>query len=279
MGLQPNDDRTQADPGFAVWIRSLIDRARNSTTSTRITIAILLAGILFLAILILLHDRFVQEFGGDFFKLTYQFVLIIVLGGVVSLVYREFSREQDNRYKERIREQEKRQEKKKLLLAFHDNLVEVYNDTKRIRRLTRARVRCKPKGEPKSQEVEDLRIDLARYDEYMQSLVNGQLKFEYFKRQVESNEKLFGSSPTLLTNLKSMEGYLGDIIDEYERSYGILSTGNSDESIARFPELNKFIDEDKNDEHFKYKFGKPFKAVLNAIDEAIKDDEMREDAQ
>jgi hypothetical protein len=67
---------------------------------------------------------------GGVYKLTYQFLL---LGGVVSLLYKEFS-------DERNRDQERRI----LLRKMHSELLDVFNSAKLVHRTLRARIGYPP---------------------------------------------------------------------------------------------------------------------------------------
>ncbi len=91
---------------------------------------------------------FADKITSDVFKLTYQFLLIGVLGGAVSFVYREFQRERAARDEERLRESERRITELSQLQEISTELISAYNGAKKIRRLLLAQAIRGRRGEP-----------------------------------------------------------------------------------------------------------------------------------
>ena len=236
---------------------------------------ILIAGVVLLLLFIVFKNEMLRLLNEDLFKISYQFILLTVVGGIVSLVLENYSREQnvrrdkqvrqeEKRYKEQIREQERVTVRNKILLSFHDTLVETYNETKKIRRLLRARARRKsPSGDS------NIQINMKEYDLLLQGLINAQLKFEFCVRQVKSNESLFGSNPAVLKNLQLIESYLNKIVNEYEDNFANLSSGEDNIVITDFPRLAEFIESRKEGSRFSKSIKASFKTTLASIEELI----------
>jgi hypothetical protein len=128
--------------------------------------------------------------------LTYQFLLFVVIGALLSLAYRELQRQRD----ETATVRELRRE-------FLTRAIDAYNAAKKVRRLLRARAR------QHDQVTNMIQIRGVIYDEQMQLLADAQLRLETLKHLAESDFSLF---PGIATALESMEEYLGEIVKEYE---------------------------------------------------------------
>lgn len=113
------------------------------------------------------------------FEITLQFLLIVVFGGVLSRIYQD--RELARLEGIRVLEQEKHHRDNQLhgLQEAHSELLESYNEAKRIRRLLR--------GSAVLGTVHDehAKIDLPAYREHMEALIDVQLNLEALKRRAK----------------------------------------------------------------------------------------------
>jgi hypothetical protein len=197
-----------------------------------VKVAIALA-VVAVAALMFYHKEVATSLGDDIFGLTYQFLLLVVIGGAVTLLFSQYSREQ-------TREQERRAEERAIQREFHADLIQTYNAAKRIKRLLQARARSISRNE-EGEEVTV--IEKAPYDEQMQALIAIQLQFESLADEAKSNPDLFSGIEELKdlpSYLKNMGEYLHCIVNEYEDSYRLFSS-DSLLAIEKLPELREFI--------------------------------------
>jgi hypothetical protein len=207
--------------------------------------------------------------GTEVFKLTYEFLLIIVIGGAVSLLYSHFTK---------VREQEraKKAEEKTLQGKFRVGFLQSYNAAKSVRRLLRATARTITEVNGTTTEL----IKLSPYDRQMQKLVQVQLQFETLKEEAESEKDLFAGVPELQDlnkNLGTIESYLHDIISEYEKSSKLFQRGDP-QPLSEFKKLAEFIGPYDSATDFKAKFKKPAKDIVQGILKLLlmADDRQRE---
>jgi hypothetical protein len=152
------------------------------------------------------------------FELTYQFLLIGVIGGALTLFYQSVQRQRD------VREAERGLQRQLLI-----EVVQAYNGAKKVRRLVRAKARANDliRGEP--------------YDEQMESLLDIQLNFESLKHQAEANPQLFPINSGVRNALESIETYLNRIMDEYEKKLSLFAGAPATLPLAQLGELKEFI--------------------------------------
>src|ERR1041384_1379539 len=149
---------------------------------------IALAGV---AAFIVWHTEVERFLGSDVFKLTYQFLLITVVGGAIAALYKEFQRQRDEQTKQIERSAAAREAKRTVQRHFLTDSVAAYNLAKKARRLLRAKA-----IERRSQVHRD------PYDEQMQSLMDAQLAFEALVERVRASPNLF---PGVDTDLDAIE--------------------------------------------------------------------------
>lgn len=195
---------------------------QSSSGFTKFIAATGLIGVLLFLIFGSQIKRHVEE---KVFDSTYQFFLITIVGGGVSLVYEAYRRER-----------ELRERQKEIQRNLRSNLISSFNSAKQVRRLLRARA---------------VRIDsdagkelvLGReYSKQLDKLIDAQLSFELAVHVVKSEPGLFEGASSgdtaldLAAKLESVEDYLNEIITEYEKSYKTF-TGNP--PTKDFAELSK----------------------------------------
>jgi len=196
-----------------------------------------------LAIILCVEGLLNNTWDLETFKILLQFIFIVVIGGAITLIFSQYSKECEKR-------EQKKEEYRKILAE----IIKEYNSAKRIRRLLRA--------EAKIVTGEGIAIKAGPYREQMRALNNVQLRFEYLKRFVENSdyaELKSKKSDSIESYLKSIESYLNRIIKEYENSYPIFSN-NGFGLIKNFPYLEEFLKKDENREKFGKDFGRDFKA-------------------
>ncbi|MCI5222363.1 MAG: hypothetical protein D3924_06755 [Candidatus Electrothrix sp. AR4] len=148
----------------------------------------------------------------DVFKITYQFMIIVVTGGGMSWLFKELS----------IR-RERKLDNKVEYIELYKEIVTTYNQYKSIKRLLRARAVREITLDNELQEI----ILVEPYSELMSELNKIQLKFEFYKRHVSGNNSFFTvanmqykkeEKKTLYSELKNIEMYLNKVVQEYESS-------------------------------------------------------------
>ena len=84
------------------------------------------------------------------------------------------------------------------------------------------------------------------YFKQMQTVVDVQLQFETFVDEINSNPNLFSTkvSPTMKSDLETLEQYLNQIIDEYEALYKKLGPWGTTTALplSELVKLKSFID-------------------------------------
>jgi hypothetical protein len=222
-----------------------------SKTSASVLAAIVLASVAVLAFLIC-GSQIKANLDDDVFKLTYEFLLIVVIGGAVSLLYKRFSDERD-----------RDRERRALLRQMHSELLHAYNAAKRGRRILRAHVNRGPDSGVASGQA----VGVVEYEEQVNSVMDAQLTFEVYAKRAEA-KLWFASGEKLAKNLRSIERYLNAIIDEYEdKRYSFAGTPPS-KPLAELPKLAEFIGPYKAAKCFQEQFKYPFREALSALLEA-----------
>jgi membrane protein implicated in regulation of membrane protease activity len=233
---------------------------RNILIAISLTITLAMVGIIGF---ILEHAALEAWLGTEVFKLTYQFLLIVVIGGAISWLYSQFTKRQEKEDKAREQARAKKAEEKTLQGKFRVGFLQSYNAAKSVRRLLRATARTITEVNGTTTEV----IKLSPYDRQMQKLVQVQLQFETLKEEAESEEALFTGVPELQNlqgTLETIEKYLNRIVSEYEDSSKLFHSGDP-QPLAEFPRLAEFIGPYESATDFKTEFKKPAKEIVKGI--------------
>jgi len=186
--------------------------------------------------------------GPDVFKLTYQFLLITVVGGALFEIQKEIQRERDRRAAERNLQRQRL-----------EDCVKAYNVAKKVRRLLRAKA---IKGDPTAH------VDRDPYDELMQDLMDAQLEFEALVARVEGNQTLF-PHPRLKTDLNTMGDYLKGVLKDYETCLSKFSGSPQTLPLASASSLAEFTDRYKEGRPFDLEFKQPFHRVTKILENLI----------
>ncbi|MDR6318800.1 hypothetical protein [Actinoplanes couchii] len=211
------------------------------------------------ATLIIWHESTTRALGIEGYKTLLQLLLVVVLGGGVSLLYQAFNRQAELQA-ERLRLAEGRataiRETRQRYLA---ELVVLYNAVKRSRRLLRARAQIHTTAG-------DGRLRLATYDEQLQLLLDAQLGLELMIRTMNAEGEVFDGVPQLVPSLKSTEKYLRELITEYEAVMPRVQPGATE--ITTPPKLADFIGPYEHSE-FRPGFIRPVQAAMAAVESLI----------
>jgi hypothetical protein len=136
----------------------------------------------------------------------------------------------------RLREQAR----KTLIRSMLDRARGNYSAVKRSRRLLRVHglsddyFRDRPKGKSK--------LKLKPYDSQMRLLDDAQLEFEDLKAEVEAASRTYGKADQIGTALTTLEGYLSNLVSEWEKSHDALFNGTKE--LFELKELKDLIDKD-----------------------------------
>lgn len=141
-------------------------------------------------------------------KLILELLLLIFFGGLLvnALLERNRKLEEESRAKIAIQR------------SLLNDLIRAYNNTKRVRRRLRVKVKFSS----------PITLDLSKYQEEMESLNDAQLEFERIREELETHREYFkGDYDTLQLEIKKIEDYLRELYKEYEGR-------DSDHTVAEF---------------------------------------------
>ncbi len=184
-------------------------------------------------------------------ELTYQFLLLVVVGGGVSFVVQWFTQERERRERNRTQQRD-----------VHTNLITIYNQGKKVRRLLRARA-IYVSGDRQM-------VRGSEYDTQLRNLIETELALELAIRGIAGNEQLFPTNrDTLAASLKKLRNYANAIISEYEEKYRTFSDAEPSRPLADFPKMLEFIGPAATSPEFQKGFKGPFHDALDELGEAM----------
>ena len=223
--------------------------------------------ILGVATFIIWQDYFSSVLDIELFKLSYQFLLIVVIGGGVSFLFSVYIKLREEIKQENETAETKKNERMALQRKFHIDFIQAYNSIKKIRRLLRARARIKS-----SDNGNIIMIVIKRYDEQLQALITLQLQFEFFREEIGSNEDLFNvdDKAKFILSIETVESYLNKIVSEYEECYQAFPDKSfSDDGqilrVEKLERLNDFIGKAYDAPEFNNEFKMPAKYVIESM--------------
>lgn len=197
----------------------------------------------------------------EVFKSSFQFLLLVVVGGGVSLLYDRFSKEKELEEKRFLAERELKEKQRDLIRQMHSELLKAFNDAKRVRRKLRAHVGySSDRGLSPGSTVR-----LAEYKAAMEALMDAQLTFEVYAKRAEKPELGFVGGQELADDLRKVEGYLNEIIDEYEAKAVGFQNEPSGMALKELFALEEFIGPREEDKKFNDKFKHAFRDVLDGL--------------
>jgi hypothetical protein len=196
----------------------------------------------------------------DIFKITYQFLLIVVAGGGISWLYKDF-----------ISIRERKQSDIRAFRDLYSNLVDSYNQYKEIKRLLRAKA---------LRNSDDGEILLSRpYEKLMMRLNSVQLKFEFYKLDVGGKNQFFervnekytckDNACSLAQDLAKVEEYLNEVVDEYEKALRDYITMPEYLKLddLKLKKVEEFIAKSKNQSSNREIAKKCFKSAIEKLAE------------
>lgn len=182
---------------------------------TVVTAASLLAA----ALMIRFGSTPMRELGWDTAKFTAQLLLVGLAGGVL---LQEYSRDRAKRMAAN--------EFRKLVMR---SLLRAYSDTKRVRRMLRARCVATSGGA-------EVGMPSASYDESMRQINDTQIELEVLLRELKVFKDAFDRAGALTRHLTGMEKYLGRLVDEYETRRRDF-VGSDCRALSELPVLQAFL--------------------------------------
>lgn len=186
----------------------------------------------------------------EVFKLLAQLVILAGIGGLGHLILTEINTTR-----------ERREANRTLLRAALSDMVGAYNDVKSVRRLLRAQA-VRPNVAD-----EDAHVLKEPYAALLARLNEAQLKLETQLRLIEGNEAQYPEPDKLRKLIGDAEGYLDDIISEWEGSLGRFREAPEQNKLADFTVLRCFLAEAELS--FKPGFANPMAKVFAIIGIAI----------
>ena len=190
--------------------------------------------------------------------------LITILGGGVSLIFASFRHEQELKERQSEIQREIRDRRREIQRSLRSDLLEAFNEVKKIRRLLRAEAII---GNPRKNN------ELLIGDEYkkqINALIDAQLSIEFAYRVMKQEPSLF-QDRTLVIKLKVANKYLRDIIDEYEKMYRNFSEEFTSISLYEFSRLYDFIRPSAEAEEIKEDFWQPLRDSLDIIGKVLQE--------
>lgn len=228
---------------------------KNSSTFTRFIASIGLIGVLLFLIFGSQIKKHVEE---KVFDSTYQFFLITIVGGGVSLIYEAYRHERESR-----------ESQKEVQRNLRSNFISSYNNAKQARRLLRARaIRI---NSDTGKEI----VLGEEYSKQLDKLIDTQLAFEMAVHVIKSEPELFegsGSGDTafgLAAKLESVADYLNEIVTEYEKSYKTFTGDPAIKDFSVLPKLREFIGPFSEANEFKQRVVNPSYEAFQIISKVI----------
>jgi hypothetical protein len=181
------------------------------------------------------------------FRITYQFLLVSVLGGAIAYLYKllELGREQ-----------------RRYLREMHKELLDAFNKAKMVRRELRARLGTKDKVNPA------FRITAEEYEKQMARLGESQLVFEVYAKRALDQGLWFKGAHDLGNALDELERYLNKILKEYQEKLVIFNGDPPDLEIDQLEYLVEFIGPYTKKSSFEREFKFRIRDALGALGSA-----------
>jgi hypothetical protein len=182
------------------------------------------------------------------YELTYQFLIITVLGSAVTWLYKELDRIRGQRI---------------VLSEMHSELLQAYNRAKQIRRSMRAHL-----GTKKSVDL-TTPVTAEMYKEKVENLSEVQLVFEVYAKRAEDDYLFFWRGAELARALRKIEAYLNRIVGEYERELKKFEGEPPVRTLANLQSLAEFVGPHEAGEEFQKCFQKPMRVALKTLGRSI----------
>jgi len=217
-----------------------------STEKKNLILAFSIVGVIAIGVIIFLvaSKRAVKdtvEF--EIVKVLVQFMLVGVLGVLISLLVQNYNRQRDKGVLVN--------DLRKTVLT---DLITAYSDTKRARRILMGN------------RLADDRLTYKIYDEQIRNVIATQLAFELIAHQLKTHEAYFGKhAESIIVNVTRMEKYLGEIIDEYKDVLKAEVQIPTTLTIASLPKLSSSMGKEKEANNFGKEFVQPYRSAVAEI--------------
>jgi hypothetical protein len=205
------------------------------------------------------HSSAISTIGIEGYKLLLQFVMIVVLGGAITLLYQAFNRKAEERTAARLSAEQQADNVRTLRQDYMTQLIGEYNRTKQARRLIRARALVRPNSSGKDH------VKVAEYDKEMQAVLDAQLTLETIAYAVRAEPELFPEGTSIRDSVKAMEEYLHTLVSEYEEHLPNLPIKSSLTPLDTLPALKEFIGPYQSSTGFRQNFVHRFHAALSDL--------------
>jgi len=189
-----------------------------------------------------------ERYGDEVFKLTYQFLLLVVIGGALSFLYQEFQHQREQREAELV-----------LQRQFLADLLEVNHAAMKVRRLLQAKAR---------EYVPATKVTLLHakpYEEQMLALIDVHLDFQSLESRAESISLSHPITAELAANLRSIDKYLSDIVSEYADHFSAFTGQPPTRQLNELRHVADFIAKFNPKSTFFDAFRKPFRAAVGTL--------------
>ena len=177
-------------------------------------------------------------------KASFQLLIVIILGGLVSLVFRNIDASRDQR---RTRDE--------LRFEALQKMVETYHDLKAVRRNLRFAGLRDYSGPLRCEQVDALRKG-------METILKVHLAVEQFLREL-STRTIFDSNDQINTQLQLLNVYVEEIVSEWEAKGGLFWRDTPDSRVTDLPKLQELLGPAKNS--FRWRAATPLGHVQLTI--------------
>ncbi|MCP4549208.1 MAG: hypothetical protein GY835_22370 [bacterium] len=225
-------------------------------TSFMIAIAALAA--FSLAALFAMNWRSLEsEIGPTVFRLAFQFLLFVILGGGVSIILRKFAFDR-----------EVREAQRSLRLTIYQNLVQAFHRGRSVRRLIRARALVFREVDT-PQDVETRYILKDPYDRQMVILNEVLSDFELHRHEILAH-KDEPNTAEIARHLEIIEEFPGAVVREYQNKLRHFSKeAPPSMPLPNLPSLETFLYDVNKRPDFRTRFTEPFYNALELLREMV----------
>jgi hypothetical protein len=212
------------------------------------------------------HETLERKLGTEVFKSTYQyllqFLLIAVLGGLVTYLYTVLAKDREAQANERAKERDKladeRRTQQELRQKFYDEYIEIVYEAIKVRYLLGAKA------------VRADQVDHQPYDELMQRLLNVTTGLASLNDKLESDTVLYSPiHDSLVENLKKVTSYFNDVINEYWSAWKHFKGDPPQASCKDLKALDEFLNVGGDQSPFMRQFKEPNDCVRKALQKLL----------
>lgn len=174
-----------------------------------------------------------------------------------------------------VQEYQRKREQKAGRNAFrksiYTNLVRVYSNSKKSRRILRARCRSISATPSRTDKPEIVERGVPRdvYEAQLLSINDTQLELEIMQYEIKGINEVFSDHEALADHLKKMDKYLNEVVDEFKDVYPQIGTNIECIPLSQLPMLSDFLLSGKTEEgsqsRFRTQFGQHFRDALTLI--------------